>query len=639
MKYILTVLTSFLFAFSVLSPAQAQILNDSTVNLYSPKTTKVIRETEIFRGNYDLSTVDTTLNNLQQLRNWYHDTTFYQDLGNLATPSKRLLFTLPDQIGARYGRSIFDRYNLNPTNQVYFDTKSPYSRLNYVQGGNGQQIFDGTFSRNINENANVGFTYERISSEKFYGSSQIRGSREVERTGITLFTHLQTKENKYHLFASVRYTEQAMLESGGIRRSSQNNDNLDSLYSTSDVQVYLNTASNREYRKNVHLSQVYRIAKEHLKVYHTLDYFSQFNRFKDNALAYLNDTTGKRAATYFYPNTYYDSVRTSDAADFRYFENSFGIMSDSKLHYFKGYIKQRSVNYRNTLLNVEQFLPLRANDSVNEEYKNDLKQYFLGGHGEFKFRDIFNITTSGEYQLFKDYRLEAALRLKFLTVAQSRMSYSPTYTQQRILSNHFDWKNDFRNTVADRTSVRVEGSLFHNTLNLEFARTNIQNYVYFDTKALPAQTGQQLQLYTLSLHHHLALNIFHMDNTFNYTDNSKAEIIRVPKWMVNSKVYFEGHLFKKVLYGQVGAEMFLQDKYYADAYMPANQQFYLQNDFRIPSYPIVDAFITADIKSLNIFVKMAHVNQGIPQDGYFTTPIYLGQPRNLTFGIRWMFFD
>ncbi|QMU31508.1 hypothetical protein HUW48_09685 [Adhaeribacter radiodurans] len=500
-------------------------------------------------------------------------------------------------------------------------------------------MFDGTFSRNVNENANVGFTYERIASEKFYGSSNVRGSRQVERTGITFFTHLQTKENRYHLFANVRYTEQAMLESGGIRPDPLDEGSLDSLYETDEVQVYLSSASNREYRKNVHLSQVFRIANEHLKVYHTFDYYSQFNRFKDNALTYNNDSTGRKTSSYFYPATYYDSARTNEAADFRFLENSIGIMSDSKLHFFKGYFKQRNTSYLNSLINVEKEVT-PPTDTINLSFKSKERQYFLGGQAEFKFRDIFDITANGEYQLFKDYRLEAALRLKFLTVAQTRMSYSPTYTQQRLLSNHFDWENNnFQNTVADRTSIRVNGKLFHNTLDVEFARTNLQNYIYFDTDAVPRQTSQQLQLYTLSLHHHLGLGSFHFDNTFNYTDNTKAEVIRVPKWMVNSKVYFEGHLFKKVLYGQVGAEMFLQDQFYADAYMPANQHFYLQNTFLLPSYPVIDAFITADIKSLNIFIKMAHVNQGFPRDGYFTTPIYLGQPRNLTFGIRWMFFD
>ncbi len=396
MKYILPLFVSIIFCLIGFNNAQAQILNDSTVNIYSPKTTRVLQENDIFRGKYELQQVDTTLNNLQQIRNWYHDTTFYQDLGNLATPSKRLYFSLPTQIGARYGRSIFDRYNYNPANQTYYDSKSPFSRLSYVQGGNGQQIFDGTFSRNINENASVGFTYERISSEKFYGSSNARGTRQVERTGITLFTHIQTKENRYHLFANVNYAEQAMLESGGIQADIADQGRKDSLYQTDNVQVILNTATNREYRKNAHLSQVFQIAKDYLKVYHTLDYRSQFNRFKDTDLAYF-PATGRADSTIFYPTVYYDSASTSDASEFRLFENSIGVMSDSKLHFFQGYFKQRNVNYRNSLLNVEQVLPGPANDSINVGFKKNLKQYFLGGHGEFIFRDVFNVTVDGEY--------------------------------------------------------------------------------------------------------------------------------------------------------------------------------------------------------------------------------------------------
>lgn len=639
MKYLIAVLASFLFCFTAIFSAQAQILNDSTVNIYSPKTTKVLLENDVFRGNYEFNRVDTTLNNLQQVRNWYHDTTFYQDLGNLATPAKRLFWTEPSQIGARYGRSIFDRYNYSPANQVYFDSKSPYSRLNYMQGGSGQQMFDGTFSRNINQNANVGFTYERISSEKFYGGTNIKGDRQVERTGLTLFTHLQTKENRYHLFANINYAEHAMLESGGIQPDPSDKGSLDSLFALDEVQVNLISASNREYRKNAHLSQIYRIAKEHLKVYHTFDYRSQFNRFKDDALAFETDSTGKETRVFFYPRINYDSARTTEASEFRSLENSFGVMSDSKLHFLRGYVKHRNSSYNNKLINTFHRNAVNSPDSVDVEFNKKLTQYFLGGQAEFKLRDVFNVTVNGEYQLFNDYHLGASLRLKFLTVSQSRISYSPTFTEQTLYSNHYQWNNNFRNTVADRTAVGLDGHLFNNTVNLEIARTNLQSYIYYNKDAVPTQSNQQLQLLTATLHHHLALNHFHIDNTFNYTDNSKANVIRMPEWMVNSKVYFQGSLFKKALYGQVGAEMFLQAPYLADAYMPATQQFYLQDTFVIPSYPVVDAFINADIQSFSIFVKMVHVNQGIPKDGYFTTPIYLGRPRNLTFGIRWMFFD
>ena len=635
MKYLIAVLTSFLFCLFINFGCQAQILNDSTVNIYSPKTTKVLKEDHVFRGNYEYSRVDTTLNNLQQVRNWYHDTTFYQDLGNLASPAKRLFFTQPAQIGARYGRSIFDRYNYNPANITYFDTKSPFTQFNYLQGANGQQMFNGTFSRNINPNANAGFIYERISSEKFYGGTNVRGDRQVERTGISLFTHIQTKENRYHLFANIGYAEHAYLESGGIRPDPSDNGSLDSLYDTDEVVVNLISASNREYRKTAHLSQVYRVAKEHLKVYHTFDYRSQFNRYRDDALTFTTNTATDRRFVNYYPKFTYDSVRTNEAAEFRSIENSLGIMSDSKLHFFRGYVKHRNSSYNNNL--VYTYLV----DTTKIEFDKKIGQYFLGGLGEFKLRDVFNVTVNGEYQLFKDYRLDAAIRLKFLTVAQSRMSYSPTFTEQLLLSNHFQWNNtnEFQNTVSDRTSVRVDGHLFNNTVNLELARTNLQNYIYFDSTAQPVQKTQQMQLYTASLHHHLRVKVFHMDHVVMLTNNSKAKEIRMPAWMVNSKLYVQGHLFKKALYGQVGVETFIQDDFKADAYMPAIQQFYLQNKISLPSYPAVDAFVNADIKSFSIFIKMVNVNQGFPKNGYFTTPLYLGRTRNLTFGLRWMFFD
>ncbi|MDB5263868.1 MAG: hypothetical protein JWQ14_3151, partial [Adhaeribacter sp.] len=116
--------------------------------------------------------------------------------------------------------------------------------------------------------------------------------------------------------------------------------------------------------------------------------------------------------------------------------------------------------------------------------------------------------------------------------------------------------------------------------------------------------------------------------------------------LVNSRIYYQGALFKNALYGQVGIETYVTDDYYADAYMPVTQQFYLQNSFKTPNYnfterlyPVVDLFLTVDIKNFNAFLKMSHVNQGFPQEGYFPTPYYPGMGRSFVFGIKWMFFD
>ena len=55
--------------------------------------------------------------------------------------------------------------------------------------------------------------------------------------------------------------------------------------------------------------------------------------------------------------------------------------------------------------------------------------------------------------------------------------------------------------------------------------------------------------------------------------------------------------------------------------------------------PIADVFLTADIRTVSLFLKMAYINQGLDGNGYFTTPYYTGLPRRFQFGLRWQFFD
>jgi hypothetical protein len=110
-------------------------------------------------------------------------------------------------------------------------------------------------------------------------------------------------------------------------------------------------------------------------------------------------------------------------------------------------------------------------------------------------------------------------------------------------------------------------------------------------------------------------------------------------------LYYQGFIFKRALFGQIGVETTYRTGYSADAYSPSLQQFYLADEINDPlypkvaSYPVVDLFLAADVKSLNIFLKLAHANEGLSGNGYFTTPYYPGMRRNFIFGIKWMFFD
>jgi hypothetical protein len=90
---------------------------------------------------------------------------------------------------------------------------------------------------------------------------------------------------------------------------------------------------------------------------------------------------------------------------------------------------------------------------------------------------------------------------------------------------------------------------------------------------------------------------------------------------------------------QVGVSMFYTSAYFANAYMPATAQFYLQDEKKYGNYPFIDFFFNAQVKNVRIFFKVDHLNSGMMGDTYIQTP---GNPMNgraFKIGFSWRFFD
>ncbi|WP_026464179.1 putative porin [Adhaeribacter aquaticus] len=621
MKYFRLLLLSFAFLFAQAS--WAQILNDSTQSIYGTKTTRIFHEGDYLRGNYTTSPIDTALNNMNRTRNWYADTTFHQDLGNIGTASQPILYRYPQRIGVRLGKNIFDRYVPDPSRIDYFDTKSPYSHLFYVQGAVGETIFEAKHARSYKNLATFGFTYSRIGANKNIGSIG-RRDRLIVSQNVSFFTHIQSANNRYHLFSNIANFNHKEAETGGILVPDIRTP-ADSVLSIDNPAARLTTAANHEKRSSFHLTQFFNVAKEFLKVYHTSDYRRQWNKYYDTNLSNSN------AIGFIYPSlARVDPTATNDKTMYKEWEHTVGITGNHPLFFYKFYAKRRDANIR---------FQVDSAHIERESLYRKFGQSFIGGETQFKLKDIFNVTATAEYQLFKDYLANVSVRVKFLTVSQSRSSYSPTLIQQFYRSNHYKWDSNFENIIADRTAAAINVKFFHNTLRGEVARINLQNYVIFNESKVPQQLGEQQSFYTALMHHHLNIKNFHWDNIVSYNKRTDAAYIRIPTWVANSKIYYQGFLFKKALFGQVGVEGYAADSYRADAFNPVTQTFFLQNNFLVKTYPVIDLFVTADIKSFNIFLKMANVNQGYPAEGYFTTPYYTALPRSFVFGLKWMFFD
>lgn len=639
----------FVFSYMAGSAAYAQIVDDSTRQIYGPRTTLNLFERDVLQGRYIEQRIDTAIQNLNNERFWYQDTSFYQHLGNIGTASKPILFSMPQRIGVRLGRNAFDRYAYDPQNINYFDTRSPYSHLFYVQGQRGEQVFEATYARNITERWNAGLAYQIISSSRQIGTPDrgTRGGNFANSSAFKFFTHYRSTNDKYDLFANFTLQKVSQLETGGVRPEELEPgvyEVADSLFGYETEILNLNNALTQERRNNLHLLHIYKILGEDLKAYHGLDWGRQQNTFRDLNLVgeeLLNGTL------HFYPDTLYSGVRTDDRTNYRELQNELGFTGNSKFSFFKAYLKHRRSSIENRAL---QTFSRAVGDTSLVTENTAFNQLFVGGQFRLNYKEKAVLMVDGELQLVRDYRLKALARITNVELSHHRVLRSASLTEERVLSNHYEWNKDFTTVLYDQ-SMFAYGSRIGRRQFVRFSShfTNILRYIYFnkvdqhnplDTRMEPVQYDGNQTFYGARLEHHIRFGSIHFENFVAYTNTDEAEVIRIPEWLFNSKLYFQGGLFNSALFGQFGVEMHMPTAYNADAYNPVIQQFYPQDFFQVQTYPVLDVFVTGDIKNVNFFLKMSHVNQGLmPQPGYFATPYYPGMRRSFIFGLKWMFFD
>ncbi|WP_223649305.1 putative porin [Hymenobacter psoromatis] len=638
--------------------ARAQIIDDSTKTVYGPKTTRVIYEAELLRDSTGGTPIDTSLTQWPQARFWAHDSTFQQDLGVLASASRPLLYQPNYQLGARFGRNAFDRQTRAGNQVPYYDSRSPYSFFRYVQGSQGEQVFEISYSRSFKKNFSVGVDYERIAGNQVLNTGGTQ--YQTEHNNFTIFTRYQTEDGRYHLLANYSASRQQTRELGGIRpTASEGLDTLKgpgSFFKYGDEQVYLTPGINIDDRDQVHVFQSYRLLGRGLTAYHIFDASRQYNGYNDDALP--RDATG---TLLFYPlnaitgtrGTLRNTTATNDRALFRQVENTVGLLgrTDRVEYNLYGRARNAELTAQSTRLGLSgPGVPLSnvARDGYN--------QLFLGGTAAFNYRTIYAVDVAGEYKVFDEYWLRGRIRTGPLSAELLTASYSPTLTQQLFIGNSYEWhhvsggKDDnpsnspFVNTKANQLTVRLKQRLpflAEHSIEASAAVVNLTNLVYYGPDGTPQQlTGNQQLLIGFARHRVRVGNVF-FDNQGTYTRVSGPTNpgLRVPALVTESRVYYQRLVFGHALFAQVGGELYYQSDFKGYSYAPSTQQFYVQNNFTIGNYAVANAFVAADIGSASLFIKVAYLNQGLYRDGYFTTPYYTGYPRRIIFGVRWRFFS
>jgi hypothetical protein len=612
--------------------AAAQILDDTTKIIYGPHSTRYVLESDIYNNREIFYIIDTLLDNFHKYNFKQRNQNLYQDLGNLGTAMRPVFYQPSEKIGAMLGYNSFAPYAFDPEQMKYYDTKSPYTSLYYVSGGNGIQILDVEHSRSVNDRFNVGLRYQRPTAIKQFATTTT-SDRQTDNHTFALYTRFKSKDSTYQFLGNFTHLNHSVSELGGIVQFNADSTVItnQTIFENRSLTAILDKSGSQEVRNNIHFYHQYSPVGA-FQLYHIFDRQKQNYHFVDGNL-----TNSQKY--HFYEPAQFTVGRTEEETKYLLFENKIGIKGTFTKGRLNGFNYRFHARRRDYSL-VSNFSAYHIRKSEN----------FVGGWLNYYLPDSSKFFVDIEYLLGGDYRARAEFQSKLLTGGYYRINSSPTLIQQEFFSNSYSWNNDFKNVSSDNIygnlNVRVGGLQLQPSVLI----SNLKNYIYYDTIAHPQQYTADIQIVRLGFGLRFRAGNFHTANQVYYTKNSnKDNIFRVPEFFVNSKVAYN-ILFKKVLYIQLGVEMHYKSSYFADRYMPLTQQYYLQKSadtkdqfhqpFEIAGYLIADAFASFRVQRVRIFFQLSHANQGfMSEPGYFAAPVFTGLSRSFGFGVNWMLFD
>ena len=560
-------------------------------------------------------------------------------LGNYATP-----YLNNDFFGRHSNVDFFflrtrEAYLLTPESVEYFNTHTPYTRLEYSQSENksrkNETRFNVLHSQNVNPYLNFTFRYDQARSEGQYLNQESKNN----------FVSLYSSYNKDHL----------KIHSGFITNSIQNNENggisADSLIESGDDSqlISVNLSESQSQFRNTYLfaNGEYRLGKEIqtvkqdsfifrpiVGVIYSFEYQQYLQQFSDE-----EDTTNT-----FFSNTYYDDSYTEDSIRFRKISNIIQLKQYENA--------ERKTSFGKRAFIGQEFVKASSPGPIEEVFNRQTKKYsnvYLGGGIFRQTGNFWNWNFEGKFYLIGrnvgQTELSGIISKPLNILGDSTSSISvkgalenlvPDYFQEEFYSNHIRWKNDL--SMEQNMTVRGSFKSPKRKLELGVNYAIINNYIYNDTLGIPSQTGKELLVLSAFLDKDFNFRNLHFRPRLLWQKVSNPEYIHLPEFSTFISAYYK-FVWSKVLFTQLGVDMRYNTAYYADNYDPSTGLFYLQNEQKLGDYPYIDVYASLRLKRTRVFFKLINIGTKFMDTGYFTAPHYPMNRMTFRLGVSWAFYD
>ena len=591
-------------------------------------------------------------------------------------------------------------YILNPESQArYYDSKTPYVNINFAQGpqqaSKNITLLEVTTSFNVTPFVNLTGYYKRRQSESIYGNNT------ADNRLMYLNGYYHNYSRRFSVFSTAQYNEFYQLYNGGTYRSYGSSD--DDAFVKGGESVNLSQTTGKWIIKSITAEPIYHLIrqKDSLKSGQKLSFCGliqhEYTRFRFGAenlsASQLSSTWVPALPTFSFANgitALYEKTET-----YRYRARANALYGFNLRDYIRIELRGGLEYNRLFITQKDSGFHLTQNSVMQKTEGKIMIPKLLGFQYDVLFytrpSNLFNPETYWEntanlrlpFTLSKDtvkdasgeiadkitiIKKQAALQLNVHYLLHSQ---NPSIFQMYLpagYGNRYGANNSLKNQQINhlRAELKWEGfpkiqsfakgqdTLLNNYLSVQPFLSQLFNMIYYNdtlqSKQAPSNsvltfTGMEikgrLRLYKkFYTEGNIGLQVGGLSNVSDsllwvYSQSQPNYYGKVSLFYQNERTGYKGVL-------RTGIDFRYSAAYYGNGFDPVSGEFFPVNPlypYIIKGYPRIDVYFSTRIKRAYLFFKLVNITDGLLTKGNYTTPFYPVQPRMISLGMNWTFFD
>ena len=611
---------------------------DSIKNMYGARYV----DYKMITYDQDTIQIDTTLTIQKYFaHNYTHQDDFeWLAFANMGQTFNKLGYDLVNnQITPKLGITA-KQYNFYKVEDVnYYHVPTPTTILNYRSGFTGQYL-NSLFTTNFGKHNNVSLNYKGLRSQGDY--QRVRVSHVNFSFAYSFFNPAKRYQFRTHIISQ----KLSNFENGGLTESSVINFKNDNPDFSARSRINVNLANSESLLKSTRYYYEHELrllnSKDsldqhltNLKLGHHISYEKSKYTFDSGDTQYFDNN----------PNIYgtrLDTINsgTSDKTNFTETENQVYLKFNSPwiLGNFKVFSSLYNFNqsYDNSLIVGANIIPkskTTSYTSAGANWNGKLKGIFLNAYAEQVISGGnfgSNLHVNAGFKLKNNTLARAGIQLKTAAPNTNTMFYQSNFS-------NLNWNQNFDNIVYRS----IYGNIKTKWINADAYIHQIKNYTYYDSNSVASQNTETIDYLKVKVNNEFKFGKFRLNNTIMYQKLARgSDVFRIPEFVTRNTLYYQDYFFKgKPLLAQIGVSFKYFTKYYANAFNPVLNEFYLQNDTKIGDYPTFDVFVNGEVRRTRIYFKVENVTAAFTGRNYFVTPNTPARDLSIRLGLIWNFWN